>query len=235
MKKLFISAVFAIFSASSAMSASLSDLSLSVGVSASQGAFAAEGQERNFDESGALRTVTEEYGAFTDSFGSVFVEVGLNDVISVGVDYVPSDIATPENQSREGSGTSAAASSAGGNNPGSSKVSVNFENLTTVYLKANLPLGGTYLKAGFHETDVIVNETMSSGNTYKDTTTEGYSAGLGYAHEIDGGFAIRAEVLAMSFEDVSANNGVATTGNHNKIEVDSMWGVRGTVSIVKSF
>ena len=102
MKKLLISAVFAIFSASSAMSASLSDLSLSIGVSGSQAAFAGEGQERNFDESGALRTVTEEYGAFADTIGSVFVEVGLNDVISVGVDYVPSDIATPENKSREG-------------------------------------------------------------------------------------------------------------------------------------
>ena len=230
MKKLLSIAVFAIFSASSAMSASLSDLSLSIGVSGSQAAFAGEGQERNFDESGALRTVTEEYGAFADTIGSVFVEVGLNDVISVGVDYVPSDIATPENKSREGT-----KGSSDSTDPDESKVSVNFENLTTVYLKANLPLGGTYLKAGYHETDIIVNESMASGNTYKDTSTEGYSAGLGYAHEIDGGFAIRAELLAMQFEDASTDNGVATTGNHNKVEVSSMWGVRGTVSIVKSF
>ena len=80
MKKLLSIAVFAIFSASSAMSASLSDLNLSLGISGSQAAFAGEGSERNFDESGALRTVTEEYGAFTDSISSVFFEIG-NDVI----------------------------------------------------------------------------------------------------------------------------------------------------------
>ena len=215
MKKLLSIAVFAIFSASSAMSASLSDLNLSVGISGSQAAFAGEGSERNFDESGALRTVTEEYGAFTDTISSVFFEIG-NDVISIGMDYVPSEVATPENVSREGTtGTEQP-------NAGSSKVQVDFEDLTTYYVKVNLPLGGAYLKAGFHETDVIINESMDSGNTYADTSTEGYSAGIGYAHEVSNGFSIRAEVLAMSFEDVSATNGVATSGNHNKVEVESM-------------
>ena len=228
MKKLLSIAVFAIFSASSAMSASLSDLNLSIGISGSQAAFAGEGSERNFDESGALRTVTEEYGAFTDSISSVFFEIG-NDVISIGMDYVPSEIATPENVSREGTSGSEQP------NAGSTKVQVDFEDLTTYYVKINLPLGGTYFKAGFHETDVIINESVDSGNTYADTSTEGYSAGLGYAHEVSNGFSIRAEVLAMSFEDVTANNGVATTGNHNKIEVESMWGARGTVSLVKTF
>lgn len=230
MKKLLSIAVFAIFSASSAMSASLSDLNLSLGISGSQAAFAGEGTERNFDESGALRTVTEEYGAFTDSVGSIFVEIGLNDMISVGVDYVPSEIATPENQSREGVKTSSQSEGAG-----SSKVQVDFEDLTTYYVKVNIPLGGLYFKAGFHETDVIINEDMDSGNKYQDTSTDGYSAGFGYAHEIDGGLSIRAELIAMSFEDVQANNGVATTGNHNKVEVDSMMGARGTVSLVKTF
>ena len=228
MKKLLSIAVFAIFSASSAMSASLGDLSLSLGVSGSHGAFAGEGVERNRNESGGVKSTVEEYGAFTDSFGSVFVEAG-NDVISIGVDYVPSAIATPENVSREGSGTATA------NNPGNSKVQVDFEDLTTVYVKLNLPIGGTYLKAGFHEVDVIINESMASGNTYANTTTDGYSAGLGYAHSLDGGLSVRAEVLAMSFDDVTTNNGKAITANRNDINVDSMWGVRGTISLVKSF
>ena len=231
MKKLFILAVFAIFSASSAMSASLGDLNFSLGVSGSQGAFAGEGTERNRNETGGVKTTTSEYGAFTDSFGSVFIEAG-NDLISLGVDYVPSAIATPENISREGTGTSAAGNQA---NPGRSTVQVDFEDLTTYYVKLNLPLGNTYLKAGFHEVDVIINESMSSGNTYANTTTDGYSAGFGYEHSVDGGLSIRAELLAMSFEDVTTNNGKAITANRNDINVDSMWGVRGTISLVKSF
>ena len=229
MKKLLSIAVFAIFSASSAMSASLGDLNISVGISGNHGGFAGEGTERNNNETGSVKSTTTEYGAFTDSFGSIFVELG-NDVISIGVDYVPSAIETPENKSREGNSTKN-----DGRDPGVSKVQVDFDDLTTYYVKLNIPLGGLYLKAGFHETDVVINESMDSGNSYADTSTDGYTAGLGYAHEVDGGMSIRAELVAMSFEDVTTNNGVAASGNRNVINVDSMWGARGTISLVKSF
>ena len=56
-----------------------------------------------------------------------------------------------------------------------------------------------------------------------------------YAHSLDGGLSIRAEVLAMSFDDVTTNNGKAISANRNDINVDSMYGVRGTISLVKSF
>ena len=233
MKKLILIAVFAIFSVSNAMSASLSDLSPSIGLSGNWGAYAGEGTERNFDESGALRTVTEEYGAFAEYYPSIFVEVAVGDILSVGLDYVPTDIESPTNHSREGTGSSAAGNAL---NPGNSRVSVDFGDLTTVYAKLNLTfLGGTYIKAGYSTVDVKINETMSSGNTYADKDTEGYTAGIGYAHSLDNGVSIRAEITASQFEDVTTNNGVATTGNHNAVEVDNIIGARGTISIVKTF
>ncbi len=228
MKKLILIAVFAVFSASSAIA-----VTPAIGVSYNQAGYAGEGIEKNFDESGSLRTTTEEYGAFSESYGSVFIELGLNDVIAVGVDYVPSGISSPTNVSREGSGTSAAGNQS---NPGNSSVSADFEDLLTVYAKVNVPfLGGTYLKAGFSQVDVVINETMSSGNTYKDVNTEGYMAGIGYNHEISNGVSIRAEATVNQFDDVQSNNGVATSGNRNEVFVESMWGARGTISVVKSF
>ena len=215
------------FSASSAISASLTPI---VGVSYNNAAYAGEGIEKNFNETGTLKTTTEEYGAFTDQFASVFVELEINDIIAVGVDYVPGAISTEENLSREGT------SPKSNLNPGRSSVSVDFEKLTTVYARLNVPfLGGAYLKAGFSQVDVIINENMESGNTYKDVDTEGMVAGIGYDHDLANGISIRAEVTASNFDDVQSNNGVASGGNMNQVFVESMWGARGTVSLVKSF
>jgi len=226
MKKLIIVAVFAIFSASSAMSASLTDITPSVGISLNNAAFAGEGNERVGSDTGTTQSTTDEYGAFAETYGSIFLEAGFGDVISLGIEYVPSGISSPTNTSRENEGSN-------------SSVSADFEDLTTVYAKINVPLGGTYLKFGFSQVDVIINDKMESGNTYKDVDTEGYTAGIGYAHEIANGFSIRAEVMASQFDDVQTTNGVTTAsvsnGGKNVVQVESMWGAKGTVSLVKSF
>ena len=225
MKKLLSIAVFAIFSATSALA-----ISPSIGVSYNHAGFAAEGIEKNFNETGGSAIHTEEYGAFADQYGSVFVELGLNGVLSIGLDYVPGDIETPTNSSKEGG------SSASGQDPGTSTVSASFQGLTTLYLKANIPfLGGTYVKAGFSEVDVSVNESIASGNTYQDVETEGYLVGLGYNHDIAGGIAIRAEVTASAYSDVETNNGKSNSANRNEVHVTNMWGAKGTISLVKSF
>ena len=230
MKKLILIAVFAVFSASTAISASLTP---SIGISYNNAGYAGEGTERNFDESGVHRTTNQEYGAFAEQYGSIFVELGIGDIFAVGIDYVPADISSPKNASREGSTLEKM-------DPGSSTVQAEFTDLTTAYLKVNIPvLGGTYLKAGFAQVDVVINESMASGNTYKDVNTEGYMAGLGYNHELANGLSIRAEATVNQFDDVQSDNGVTTAsetnGGQNKVQVESMWGARGTISLVKSF
>ena len=234
MKKILTIAVFAIFSASSAFSASLTP---SVGISYNNSAFAGSGTETNFDEAGSIKTTTQEHGAFTDGFASIFVEMGLTDNISIGLDYVPGTIASPRNFSREGNATQDAFP-----DPGSSSVQVDFEDFVSVYIKANVPmLGGTYIKAGYSEVDVIVNESMASGNTYGDVSTDGFVAAIGYQYDMDMGLSIRAEVMAHQFEDVKTDNGIAASsgtsanGGRNVVSVGDMMGARGTISIVKSF
>jgi len=193
-----------------------------VGISFNNAAFAGEGNSRENNETGSVDVTTDEYGAFAETYGSIFLEAGFGDVISLGIEYVPSGISSPTNTSRENEGSN-------------SSVSADFEDLTTVYAKINVPLGGTYLKFGFSQVDVVINDKMASGNTYKDVDTEGYTAGIGYAHEISNGFSIRGEVMASQFDDVQTDNGVAATGNRNVVQVESMWGAKGTVSLVKSF
>ncbi len=231
MKKLLIIAVFAVFSASSAFAVSLTP---AIGVSANFNGFAATGTEKNFDESDALKTTTTEHGAFAENFGSIFAEIGIGDMLAVGIDFVPGSFDTPTNTSREGNSTKN-----GAQDPGLTKVSVAFEQLLTAYARVNLPLGGTYLKAGYSQVDVIVNEVVASGNTYKDTDTSGYTAGLGYDHSFADGLSIRAEVMVTEFDDMKTNNGVtagtSANGGKNEITIGDAWSARGTISLVKSF
>ena len=218
MKKLIIAitSAFMLF-ATSAMSM---DLRPTVGISGNVGVYAATGIENNFNEAGsAIDETTKEYGAFAPDIASVFVELDLNDALSIGVDYVPTTIDTPQNTSNDGANENV--------------VKAEFENLTTIYAKVNIPLGGLYAKVGYSMVDVNSIETMNSGNSYGNDNTSGLTVGLGYAHEVAAGVSIRAEITGSDFEDVQTDNGVASTGNRNVIVVEDMIGARGTISVVK--
>ena len=217
MKKLII-AISSIWllTVSSAMSI---EFRPSIGISGNMAVYAATGTEENFNNAGsAVDTTVNEHGAFVAEYGSIFLEAALNDVISVGLDYAGS-FETPENVSNEDQGNQRT-------------VSAEFTDLTTVYAKVNVPLGGTYLKVGMSQVDVTSNENGGSGNTYGNASTDGLTAGLGYDHEVDNGLSVRLEVTVTEFGDVSVDNGQT---NKTKITVKEMIGARGTLSIVKSF
>ena len=224
MKKLIIAiSSMLLLAATSAVSM---ELRPAIGISGNMGVFSATGTEKNYDETGAtLVSTTDEHGAFATEFGSIFIEMGVNDTLSIGVDYVPQTLETPQNVSNENGG-----STPGENNQNT--VEAHFEDLTTVYAKINLPLGGAYLKLGYSHADVTSKETMNSGSSYGNDTTSGYTVGLGYNHEVAGGVSIRAEVTGSDYSDVNTSNGAT---NKNEIDVKDMIGARGTVSIVKSF
>ena len=215
MKKIII-AISSIWllTVSSAMS-----ISPSIGISGNLGVYAATGTEKNFNEGGtAVDTTIDEHGAFAAEYPSIFVEAALTDTVSIGLDYAAS-FETPENVSNEDQGNQRT-------------VSAEFTDLTTVYAKLNIPLGGAYIKVGYSQADVTSNENGGSGNSYGNDTTDGYTVGLGYNHELTNGVSVRLEVTGTDFSDVKVNNGQT---NKTEIQVKEMIGARGTLSIVKSF
>jgi len=197
--------------------------SYTIGIGFNKGVFAAEGKEDNFSETGSLASTTTEYGAFEDSYASIYVEVG-NETGSIGLAY-QDDVSTPTNVNEVGGMPSS--------NSATSKVSADFSGVITLYGLVNLPMN-TYLKAGIVQGDIAVNETQKSGNTYKDQDLEGYVLGFGYQHEADAA-NIRFELLGHTYDDVSADNGVATSGNHNKITISDMIGANAQISVNRSF
>ena len=68
--------------------------------------------------------------------------------------------------------------------------------------------------------------------THGNDKSTGWTAGIGYNHELTGGVSIRAEVTGMDMSDVTSNNGQT---NKTEIKVEDMIGARGTISLVKSF
>ena len=201
-----------------ALTSAYAQPSFTLGVGLNKGVFAAEGKEDNFDEGGSLATTTVEYGAFEDTYASIYLEMG-NEVGSIGVSY-QDDVSTPTNVNED-------------DNSATSTVSASFDDVITVYGLINLPMN-TYLKAGIVQGDIGVNETQKSGNTYADQDLEGYVIGFGYQHEADAA-NVRIELLGHTYDDVTANNGVATTGNHNKITISDMIGANAQISVNRSF
>ena len=221
MKKVLLIIVASVFSFSTAMA----DVMVSAGLSYNQSVFAAEGRERNYDYQGTIFTDIREYGAFEDSYPSIFAEIG-NGTIGVGLSYVPEGIETPTNSSEQVQITNATSST--------ETVKAEFKDLTTLYAIARLPVWGIYLKAGISQVDVDVTETNASAN-YKDTDTDGYTVGIGIEKDL-GGVGIRAEIMGHEFDDVNANNGSgAGVADANVIDVTDLIGATATISIVKNF
>ena len=221
MKKVLLIILASVFSFSTAMA----DVMVSAGLSYNQSVFAAEGRERNYDYQGTIFTDIKEYGAFEDSYTSIFAEIG-NGTIGVGLSYVPQGIETPTNSSEQVQSSNATSST--------ETVKAEFKDLTTLYAIARLPVWGIYLKAGISQVDVDVTETNASAN-YQDTDTDGYTIGIGIEKDL-GGVGIRAEITGHEFDDVNANNGSgAGVADANVIDVTDLIGATATISIVKNF
>ena len=212
---------------------SLGAFSLTGGLAANQGVFGASATEINQGGDGLDRSSKTEHGVFTDHYNSQFIELGVGQWLSVGYEHTPDSISTPQNITRETNATEIG------------KVSVDFNDLNTTYLKLNLPyFTGMYAKYGAVEVDLDIKETMGSGSTYANKNTEGEMFGLGYAGYFkETGFGFRVEGSYVSLDAVSTDNGIAKgtvnsaagSVNNNRINAKHLEGLQAKVAIVYTF
>ena len=191
--------------------------SVSIGASMNHGIYGGDGREDNNGHDGSADKVTKKDGAaFVDTYATLFLEVALTDVVSLGPSYSPDAISTPTNINDEPNGDIS--------------VQANFNDLTTLYLLAKSDIG-VYGKFGFSQMDIDVKST--NAGTYADPgTTDGLEFAVGYEHEAAAGVSLRAELAYHEFEDVEANNGQT---DKNTVKVSNMRGATGRISLVKSF
>ena len=196
-----------------------------IGVSVNKQAFGGYGKETNTTD------VTEEYGAFADDNMSIFAEYGVGDSLSIGIEYNPGAISTPTNTNIKMDG------STGGTNAvttgGSAKtntVQADFENLTTIYLMWASEIG-LYSRIGYSHVDVATKESLGTGGSYGNVTTDGATLALGYQTDTGDIFA-RVEVSATAWDSVSATN---TSESTKKVEITDMASASASLKIGKRF
>ena len=168
MKKLITTIAFIALSTVSAKAIDKEMFSLTAGLSANQSVFGASAREKNENNSGVVISNEKASGVFTDGHGSQFIELGIGKYVSCGFEHTPGSISTPENKRIT-------------NTNAETKVSVDFDDVNTTYVKLNLPfiMNGLYGKLGTVETDLNFKETMASGSTYKNKSTEGTMMAVG--------------------------------------------------------
>ena len=196
------------------------EIGVNVGISGNMGLFGAGATETEDGEKSRQKDAMLAVG-----WMSLFAEKTLGSRAAVGVDYVPTSIEsetkdTPTTDMTAGANTNTAVTQT---------VKVDFEDLTTFYVRLNVT-DSMYVKAGVTSVDIITNETLGTGSTYGNTSTDGSTVGVGYHNEMDNGMFLRAEANYMNLD------GVKMTGsNGHIIDVSDMHGATGSISIGKSF
>ena len=194
---------------------------ISIGISGNFGVFAADGKEENYTHTGTLEeTTTKDGAAFAAGYASIFAEYAVNDQISIGLDYVPEAIETPQNVNPEGAT----------GKDFDIKVKAEFEQLTTLYVLAKSDFG-VYGKFGVSNMNIDIS-SENAGNYADPGDTTGIQVGVGYMYDAADGVSVRAELAYHQFEDVSATNGQT---DKNEIKVSNMQGGTARISLVKAF
>ena len=146
MKKIITTLAVLLLTTFSANAFDRSMLGLTAGIAANQSVFGATAKQTNNNDTNGTGSIKEEHGVFTDSHKSGFIELNVGQWISLGYEHTPDSISTPENKTRE-------------NRAVESKVSVDFNDLDTMYVKLNLPFAsGMYARAGVVSTDLDIKE-----------------------------------------------------------------------------
>jgi hypothetical protein len=146
---------------------------------------------------------------------SVFAEVSFDEAygITIGLDYVPDGIQTAS-ESR----TDATHKAAEGDNV-TNRAQAEFNDLTTVYVEIPVMETGLYLKAGWSQVDIMTKESLGTGSTYTDSSTEGSIFGVGFMGKIDSAF-YKLETTYADYDVIDIASSTDADGVFNKVQAE---------------
>ena len=199
MKKIILALTLVTFGTMSAHALDRSNFSVTGGIALNQGVFGATAKETNRSDTNTIATTSSESGVFTESYESGFLELGIGEYVSLGYEHTPGSISTPTNTPREYATVT--------------NVSVDFNDLNTMYATVNLGSTGIYAKYGLTEMDAAIKKT-GTASTYSNVSIDGTVMGVGYnMNKIrDSRFGIRIEGAYYDFDNATTSNGVSLTG-----------------------
>ena len=178
----------------------------SVGISVSQWDVDGSGTENVNGENDNTGTHSETISGVP----SIFIESEPNNGWVFGLDYIPVGaefISSSKTQTNITSAASATESK-------TQKVEGDLDNHITFYVEKEVA-SGIYLKGGVISVEVTSNESIGTGSKYGNDTIFGWTAGLGYKHDM-GSMFIKAELTFNEYETIklsSSNTTNSATGD----------------------
>ena len=209
------------------------ELGVNIGISGQMGVYHATGLDKDTDTVGTHTQKEDATGVI--GYSSFFIEKTLGQYLTVGYDYSADTLSSEtannakcDNDTQQsvrlpaqgGGGCQVAVSN--------NKLQIDFTDMSQTYVAINVT-PSIYVKAGITSMDVITNEVLATGASYKNFTLDGTVMAIGFNKTFDNTMFVRAEGSYNEYD-----NHTATSGDH-KISLKNFEGVSGKLSIGKSF
>ena len=218
-------------------SISSAEMGINVGISGNTSVFQATGEETTTDALASVpgnsaNDVNSEDATAVVGYTSYFVEKTLGFLpgplgnLSLGYDYVSETMSSDQVENNRLDNNIGGAATVVENT-----VKVAFEDLTTIYLSANIT-DNLYAKYGWVDVDVITKESLATGSEYPNSSLSGTTYGLGYNKTFGSNFFIRGEAM---YVDMGGATLTSTTNSENTVKVKDLTGATARFSVGKSF
>jgi len=190
--------------------------------------------EMSFGISGALTRIeadgSEVEGGETNTksvsndaiIPSLFVEMGVTDRITVGLDYIPIDAdVSDKTHSRTETETSVTGTTTTTSTSRTQKADAELADHFALYADIDLN-DDIYFKLGAVQVDLNTTESLGTGSKYGNETVNGTMVGFGFRRDTSVGKYMKVEFVYTDYDDVSITSSVARTGvtTNNKVTAD---------------
>ena len=222
-----------LFLAAATSSIAIDRPSFAIGGSVSYGAYSATGKETEGtpNATSAIEVSDEETRLMEVGYSSVFLEVGLGDRITIGVDYMADSVST-DVTSRTDTVKPGSVLSEG--NTGTSSVKAEFSQMVQGYLEVRL-INGFYAKYAAMEIDMETQESLHTDSQYPNDTLSGNGYGFGFKNTWDNGVFIKTETMMHDWDPIKLTaTGCTNTCNNTKVE-GSLDGIVASFKLGKQF
>jgi len=153
---------------------------------------------------------------------SLFVEMGVTDRITIGLDYIPIDAdVSDKTHSRSDTETSVTGTKTTTSTSRTQTADAELADHITLYADINLN-DDVYLKVGAVQVDLNTQESLETGSVYGNETIDGKLIGFGFRRDTSVGKYMKIEFIYTDYDDVSLTSSVARTGvtTNNTISAD---------------
>ncbi len=153
---------------------------------------------------------------------SLFVEYGITDRITIGVDYIPATAdVSGKTHTRSDTETSVTGTATTTSTSRTQKANAELSDHVSLYADIGIS-DDFYVKIGAVQVDLSTNESLGTGSKYGDATVDGALIGVGFKRDTTIGKYMKVEFIHTDYEDISLTSSVARTNvsTNNKVTAD---------------